>query len=532
MTSRYLRTILCAGLVTVATTSCINDLDREPFYEATSASVYKDFANYKMVLAKLYGGLAVTGQQGPDGKPDVRGIDEGASNYVRAYWILQEVPTDEAVIGWNDPGLPVINTMSWSSNNDVTTAMYYRIFYQITLANEFIRETSDSKLAERGITGANLEQAKLFRAEARFLRAMSYWHALDMYGSVPFVTEEDAIGAFFPEQISKEDLFAYIEGELIGTEGNPGIVDLLAEPRQNEYGRADKAAAWTLLTKLYLNAKTYINQEKYTEAIEYAEKVINAGYTLEEDYDHLFMADNHTSNEIIFPVAFDGQRTRSYGGTTFLTHAAVGGTMTASNFGIDSGWGGIRSTPSMYNLFSGDALQNDDRANFHTDGQELEISTISTFTEGYPITKWSNKTSTNVNGSNATFVDTDFPMFRLADVYLMYAEAVVRSGAPKDQAVEYINELRTRAYTNGGGTITSSELTLDFILDERARELNWEGHRRTDLIRFGKFTSDSYVWAWKGGVAGGTGVADYKNLYPIPANDLIANPNLEPTPGY
>ncbi|SIT84545.1 RagB/SusD family nutrient uptake outer membrane protein [Pontibacter indicus] len=529
MTSRYLKTILCAGLMAVAATSCVDDLEREPFYEATSASVYRDFANYKPILAKLYAGFALTGQQGPSGRPDVGGIDEGASNYVRTYWMLQQVPTDEAVIAWNDPGLPALNTLTWSSNNDVTTAMYYRIFYQITLANEFIREMDDAKLNERGITGANLEEAKKFRAEARFLRALSYWHALDLYGSVPFVTEADLIGKFFPEQASREELFAYVESELLAIESE------LAAARQNEYGRADQAAAWTLLTKLYLNAEVYTNQKKYTEAITYATKVIGAGYTLEPDYDHLFMTTNHTSNEIIFPITFDGLRTQSYGGTTFLTHAAVGGTMSASAFGIDSGWGGIRSTPSIYDLFSSTALTADDRANFHTNGQEKEINTIATFTDGYPITKWKNVNPAGQAGSNPTFVDTDFPMFRLADVYLMYAEAVLRGGTGGDPALalQYVNALRTRAYNGGAaGNVTASQMTLNFILDERARELNWEAHRRTDLIRFNRFTGDSYLWAWKGGMMEGTSVADFRKLYPIPANDLVANPNLTPTPGY
>jgi hypothetical protein len=512
----------------VASTSCVNDLDREPFYEATSASVYRDFANYKNILAKMYAGFAVTGQQGPAGRPDVGGIDEGASNYVRTYWTLQQVPTDEAVIAWNDPGLPSLNTLTWSSSNDVTTAMYYRIFYQITLANEFIRELADDKLSERGITGTNLEEAKKYRAEARFLRALSYWHALDMYGSVPFVTEEDPIGAFFPEQISREDLFSYVEGELLAIEGE------LAAPRKNEYARADQAAAWTLLTKLYLNAQVYTGQQMYTEAITYANKVIGAGYTLEPNYDHLFMTTNHTSKEIIFPIAFDGLRTQSYGGTTFLTHAPVGGNMSAAAFGIDSGWGGIRSTPTIYGLFSGAALTKDNRANFHTSGQELEINSLSTFNDGYPITKWKNIDPAGRAGSNPTFVDTDFPMFRLADVYLMYAEAVLRGGTGGNtaQALAYVNALRKRAYGDDSGNIAASQLTLDFILDERARELNWEGHRRTDLIRFNKFTGDSYLWAWKGGSKEGTSVADFRKLYPIPANDLVANPNLKPTPGY
>src|SRR5690606_4104966 len=126
------------------------------------------------------------------------------------------------------------------------------------------------------------------------------------------------------------------------------------------------------------------------------------------------------------------------------------------------------------------------------------------------------------------FPDTDYPLFRLADVYLMYAEAVLRggSGGNTATALQYINELRTRAYGKASRNITAAGLTLDFILDERARELNWEACRRTDLIRFGKFTGSNYLWPWKGGVKDGRGVEDWRILYPLPASDVTANPNL------
>ena len=116
----------------------------------------------------------------------------------------------------------------------------------------------------------------------------------------------------------------------------------------------------------------------------------------------------------------------------------------------------------------------------------------------------------------------------------MYAEAVLRggSGGDKTTAVGYINQLRERAYGNTNGNITAADLTLNFILDERGRELYWEGHRRTDLIRFGQFTSATYLWPWKGGVETGTGVDAHYNLFPIPNTDRTANPNLGQNPGY
>lgn len=525
----FFRQSLLAGLVTVATLAgCVNDLNRQPFYDLTSATVYTTAANYKSVLAKCYAGLSLSGQQGPAGQPDISGIDEGFSTYLRQYWQLQTLTTDEAVIGWNDSGLPDLHAMSWTSTNVFVSAMYNRIYYQISLCNEFIRESTDAKLAARGFTGTDLTNIKAYRAEVRFLRALSYYHALDLYGSVPFVTENDAVGAFQPKQIARADLFAYVESELLAIDA-----DLVAA-RTNEYGRADKAAAWALLTKLYLNAQVYTGQPKYTEAITYASKVIGAGYALDPQYSRLFMTDNNTSPEIIMPITFDGTRSKTYGGMTYLVHAPVGGKMDPASFGINGGWSGLRATKNLVAQFSDPSGKTDKRAMFFTDGQNLEISDITAFTDGYAITKFKNVSSTGAKGGDITgdFIDTDYPLFRLADVYLMYAEAVARGGAggSTTTALGYVNALRQRAYGNASGNVTS--LSLDFLLAERSRELYWESQRRTDLIRFGKFTGGTYLWPFKGGLKEGRSVPDNLNVFPIPSTDIVANPGLKQNPGY
>ena len=125
-------------------------------------------------------------------------------------------------------------------------------------------------------------------------------------------------------------------------------------------------------------------------------------------------------------------------------------------------------------------------------------------------------------------------MFRLADVYLMYAEAVLRGGTGGNPSVAlgYINALRARAFDNNAGEITSSDFTLDFLLEERARELYWEGHRRTDLIRYRRFSETSWLWPWKGGVKEGRSIASHYDLFPLPSSDLGANPKLKQNPGY
>jgi len=531
MKNRFLKiTALVMGMF-FSMTAC-TDLDLEPFGELTSVQVYDDFDNYINVLAKLYGGLAVSGQSGPDGRGDIGGQDEGASTYLRAFWKLQQLPTDEAIIAWNDEGLPTLNTMTWSSDNGFIAAMYYRIFYQITLANEYIRELSDANMAERGISEANQATARLYRAEARFLRALSYYHALDLYGNVPFVTEADAVGSFFPAQIARPDLFNYVESELVET------IPLLAPARGNEYARADQAAARMLLAKLYLNAEVYTGEARYTDAVTQLNEVLNAGYTLEPVYDHLFYADNDQSNEIIFPIAFDQVSSMAWGGATFLVNAAIGGTMrNFYNFGVPGGWQGLRARPELVNLYPGVDGTPDARGRFHTHEQQLDIESITTFQDGYGVLKFRNirrETNDRPDGPVNDHVSVDFPMFRLADAYLMYAEAVLRGGAggTRQQALTYINELRQRAYGDASGNITDGQLNLDFIIDERARELKWEATRRTDLIRFGRFTGGSYVWQWKGGSFNGTSVPNTRILYPLPQADLIANPTLIQNDGY
>ena len=505
------------------------DLIIEPRSTVTGANIFSDPASYRSFIAKLYAGLAVSGQQGPSGNPDIASIDEGFGQYIRGFWQLQELPTETAVIGWGDVGLPELVTMEWGESNQFVKAMYYRIFYQISLANEFLRETTDTKLTARGVSDALRTEVHQYRAEARWLRALSYWHAIDFFGDVPMVDENFVIGGTPPEPGERAVIFAWIEDELLDIRAElPGVG--LAE-----YGRADQGAVAMLLAKLYLNAEVYGGGDRYADAMAEAATVIAGPYTLDDVYQHLFLADNHTSPEMIFAVPFDGTRTQTWGGTTFLVAAAIVGNMNAADYGTNEKWNGLRVTPEFVGLYQGGAGGPDSRSDiFYTSGQSLSITGIGEADEGYGYPKYRNVTSTGANGSNSRHPDTDFPMFRLADAYLIYAEACLRSGggACEATALGYVNEIRERAYGNPSGNITAPELTLDFIIDERGRELAWEAHRRTDLIRYGLFTGDEYLWTFKGGAVNGEAVDETRDLYPFPDTELIANPNLEQNPGY
>jgi hypothetical protein len=509
--------------------SCTNDLNQSPDNgdSVPGEEFFSSPESYKQNLAKLYAGFATSGQQGPAGKADISGIDEGTSQYVRGYWMMQELTTDEAVIGWNDGSIQDFHSQTWTSADSFIDATFARFSFQIVNCNEFLRQTTDEKLAARGIDAALKAEIAVYRAEARFLRAMTYWHLTDTFGGGSLVTEDSPSTFFYPEYATRAELYKFVDEELTA------ITPLMKAPKTNEAYRVDQAAAWMLQAKLYMNAKVYSGTDKYAAAVPLITKIVGSSYSLHNNYNQLFLADNDKNgaqNEFIFAIAFDGLRTQTYGGTTFLTHAPVGGSMKAAEFGINGGWAGIRTTAAFVDKFT--ANTTDRRGQFYKEGQTKEIKNIGNFTDGYAIQKFRNVTVNGVQGSDKTgdFSDSDFPIFRLADAYLMYAECFVRgAGGNATTALGYVNALRTRAK---GAAVNSGDLTLDFILDERARELHWEGHRRTDLVRFGKFSGGSYLWPWKGGVAGGSPTQSYRDLFPIPANALSSNNKLQQNPGY
>jgi starch-binding outer membrane protein, SusD/RagB family len=523
MNRRPRRALIAATLLILGAVGC-TDTKELPTSTITDTNYFNDPGSYRAFLAKIYAGLAVSGQQGPSGNGDIQGIDEGFSQYLRLYWEAEELPTDEAVIAWGDPGLPEMNTQLWASNNSFVVSMYYRVAFQVSLVNEFLRQTTDAKLAERNVSPALKAQIQTFRAEARFLRALSYWHGIDLFGNIPLVTEADQLGANPPAQSTRQTIYDYIVSELTAAQA-----DLPGANGQGTYGRATKEAASALLAHVYLNAEVYTGTPHYAEALAAAQAAIAGPFSLDPSFRHIFQADNNTSPEIIFPIVQDGKTTETWGGGTFLVHASCGGSMNPTTYGVNGCWYGLRLKAESYNRF---AVDDPRRSFFWTDGQTVDVTTISDFSRGIPAPKYTNVTSTGVAGSDATHVDTDFPLFRLGEIYLVAAEALLRTGGDRAQALSYINALRERAYGNTSADITDPQLTLQFILDERGREALWEAHRRTDLIRFGLFTGGDYLWQWKGGTPSGTATDAFRNLYPLPASELAANPNLVQNTGY
>jgi len=537
-TKKYiLQTILLQLGILVFFLSCTDDLDTRPLDpdEQVVDVVYgQDLAAYKSGLAKIYAGYAVSGNQGGDAESDVSGVDASSqASFLRGLWNLQTLPTDEALCSWTDVGIDEFNYMSWNSTNVFIKGMYYRLFYQVNLVNEFLRETTDSKLEGRGVDKETHKEIKVYRADARFMRALAYYYLLDMYRNVPFINEDSKIGKDTPEQIMAPELFTYIESELIACQED--LLEPFVGFHSKYYGRVTKAAAWTLLSRLYLNAEVYTGIKKYNEAVTYSDKVFSVGYEFHPKYEDVFKADNHNTKEIIFPIRYDGPDTQTWGGMTFLICSTIPSAIRA-DMNAQAAWQGNRARIALKHTFSKES-------NHYADTRfkmlrsdltvEEEISTPTNFKEGIPVVKYVN---INSDGSfpSDNMAYTDFPLFRLSEVNLNYAEAVLRGGnGDKTKALKLVNDIRKRAYgEQNGAIIADTDLTLDFILDERGREFFFEAQRRTDLVRFGKLTSDAYIWTWKGGVATGKAVDKKFNIYPIPADDMGSNPNLVQNEGY
>ncbi len=533
----FLYAIICIGVFT----SCEKDLDvklKDPD-DLIASDLFDSPESYKKAIAGVYANLSLTGLDGP-GSSNIKGLDAGTGQYMRGLFNLQNLSTDEVLFSYeNDPGIREIQKNNWSASNPLILGVFARATFQVALANEFLRQTTDELLSSRGVSGSLLNDIKAYRAEARVLRALAYYHLMDMFGRAPFLTENDAVGFIQGPEMLRPELFKFIEKELLAVDA-----DLLDVNVGNlaSYGRVNKGVAKMILAKIYLNAEVYLGSggQRYSDCLKTCEAIINSGYSLTPNYLYNFLADNNANgaqNEIIFPVLNDGITTQNYGGTTILIQGEVGGPeQNGESLGVQpGGFGGLfRVRKEFAELFTTKAIFADDKRNtLITKDRTIEIDDIGDNATGYIITKYSNLKSTGGSGSHPVFTDTDFPLFRLADVYLMYAEAHVRGGGGDiATATKYVNDLRERAFGNASANITSGDLTLDFLISERSRELYWEGHRRQDLIRFSKYTGGAYNWSYKGGTKNGGSISEHLKLFPVPSTSRATNSNLGQNPGY
>ena len=509
-----IKNIIIGGAMALALglTSCVDDLNTNPI----DPNVSQEF-NEPAIFAKIYASLART-----DGDLASLGLDDGKSGFYRVLWELNELPTDEALNAWGDVGIPEMNFARWNSSTQFVQFMYYRLFFNITLCNHYLAQTENGEVSNEMLVK---------RSEVRFMRALNYFYAMDMFANVPLLT---SVVNSNPDPSDRASIFSFLENELLEIEGT------MNAPRTGAYGRVDQAAAWTLLARLYLNAEVYTGTARWADAATWAAKVMNeSGYQLADNYPELFMADNgenpNANKEIIFGICFDGVYTQSYAGTTYVIASTREDGM--PEWGMDGQWLGNRARHALVNLFmTNGQFNNDSRAMFYlspSDKTPDKIETVTTFSDGYSVVKWTNVPSTgtaSLPSPRLAFADTDIPFIRAAEAYLTFAEAKVRAtnNPANAEALAAVNALRMRANTSSLTT-----LDLNTLRDEWAREFYFEGRRRIDLVRFGNFGGvHSYNWDWKGGEAGGTAFDSYFNIFPIPASEINANDKIGQNDGY
>ena len=566
---------VAALALTFSISSCVKDLEVEPIDPNLQTEITPE-----QLFNKCYANIGVAGNGGASGDCDIDGLDGGTTGYVRQMWNANELTSDESICGWGDEGIAEFCSNAYDASHPMLRGYYYRLYFGVTICNQYLTDYQDYD--------------QTMAAEVRFLRALDYFLLMDAYGNVPFLTSVSSTPA---EQYSRQQIYDFVESELLEIE------PLLSDPKPKTssdagYGRVDRASAWLLLSRLYLNAEVYTGTPQWAKAAEYAKKVMNDSnyklYTTAQNgwsaYRQLFMGDNGengSSVEALFPILQDGKKTTSWGTTLFLMAGAqdanvrnyVPATRTVKDTngndkieirdticgnGTTEAWGGNRCRPDLIAKFfpNGDAphlpaydmpeVAGDDRAIFDgtvctrieekdDDGNVVNVKfeiterlldnvDRSTFTNGYATCKFNNFKATGAAANSSQFPDTDFFFFRVAEAYLTFAEATARlnGGQATGEAADAINAIRSRAHAT-----TKNRWTLDEICDEWSREFYFEGRRRMDLVRFGRFGgNNNYYWQWKGGVYNGTNFAATKNLFAIPNTDLTVNPNLVQNPGY
>jgi len=542
MNLNNIKSLFSAALLLVAagtfTTSCVKDLDVDPINPQQTME-----ADYDALFNKIYASFALTGQEGPHGNKDLASFDEGQSDFYRMFWYMNEFTTDEAHWIWaTDAGVPDVLHNTYGATNDFSMGLYYRCYFTITLCNFYLDQIADD----------GTDETKHRRAEVRFIRALNYYYLMDMYGNAAFIEHVSSEKAAY---YTRDQFFTYVESELKICEAE------LADAGKNTYGRVDKVAADMLLARLYLNAEVYTGQAQWQNAMDYAEKVINNGYyklnttgavnpvtgETYSAYQMLFLADNDTNGaqyESILPVLFDGLKTQSHGGMNFLVLSCYSTEMSeAIPSGTDNSWGKCtRVRGKLIDTFFGEGGEapetdnvgvmtksaNDDRALFYSKGYTRYILDESEKEQGYSCVKFRNVRSDGKAPSAIVKVDTDLPFMRVAEAYLTYAEASIRLNGANDKATEYINALRKRANAVEGTTYD-----LQDVIKEWSKEFWFEGRRRMDLVRFGMYGGQSnYKWEFMGGLANGAQFPSYRNIYPLPDNDLTNNENLKQNEGY
>ncbi|MDJ1506517.1 RagB/SusD family nutrient uptake outer membrane protein [Xanthocytophaga agilis] len=473
---------------------------------------------------------------------------------------IQEVSADQLVIpsrpnGWVDGGIyRRIHEHKWTPDDDITIQTWGRSFAGITNCNRIIYQIESG-----GIPITDAKEATL--AELKVLRASYYYVLCDLYGNVPIITKFDLPEGQLPEQNTRKEVYEFIVKEI--TDNLP----LLSEDNnQSTYGRFNKWAAHALLAKVYLNAEVYSGTAAWDKCIEQCDAVINsgAGFALEANQKDVFQTENETSKEIIFALPFDEKYVTAW--NSFSIHMETLQPSNQATYNLQfTPWGGICAIPQFIDTFDPDdsRLKNNwiQGQQYSSSGVALK-STLGAYAgqplsfinelpgvdqseevHGFRLGKFEIADNSTVNLSN------DWPLLRYADVLMMKAESLLRTGKA-DDAATLVTQVRARNFTSNPAkaTVTGADLmkgsSYDYglrnhltstdeggadiqygrFLDELGWEFAQEGRRRQDLIRFGVFTNKSWLSHSPNG--------DYRTLLPIPRPEIAKNGNLSQNSGY
>lgn len=426
---------------------------------------------------------------------------------------MNDLSSDEAYCVWGDQGVPDLCASRPQASNHFVQVSWEQLFSSIDICNQFLDK----------FNGAD-ETTQRQRAGARLLRALYYSYAIDLWGDVPLRTSYTETPDFQEARTSRSEVFNFLISELIDA------VAVLPAASETSYGYPTRGAAQLLLARLFLNSEAYTGQARWAEAKEMAAAVINGGYALCSDYSRLFMGDNDSNGaqqEIVLPVLVTAASS-DWGNTTFLIASTHDSSM--PDCGLNQNWAGVILRSSMLRAFGlagtpylntvADAQQaaGDERCLIQCNGQaELGFN----FNSGIHCLKYSNLHADGTTPSDASHADTDFPLMRLAEAYLIAAEADARvnGGVCSADGLRLLNMLRTRAKA---APLSSANLSV--ISDEWAREFYLEGQRRSQLIRFGYYNKADYQWDGKGN--------SVANLMPVPYSILSRYPNYSQNAGY
>jgi len=464
----------------------------------------------------------------------------------------QELPADQDVlpartgIGWVDGyAYKRMHEHTWTSADDGVLQPWNRTYDGINTCNRIINQIETGKIS------VSAERQVSLIAELKVLRASYYYILVDIYGNVPIVTDYTDLN--LPSQSTRNEVFDFIVSEI--TENISQLSDNAGADRQLYYGRMNKWVANTILAKMYLNAQVWRGQAMWDQCIAACDNVINSGnYTLEPNQKSVFVTNNEGSREIIFALPFDEKFVTDWNAFDFHMYTLNTENQKTYLF-TNSPWGGVCATPQFINSYNpADARLTE---NFIA-GQQYSIT-------GAPLDLIYENSVPSIDASDkddglrwgkfeyavgaTNRLSNDFPVFRYADILLMKAEALLRTGQAGAGAL--VTEVRARNFRSNPAlaTVTDAELMLgsnyDYgrrdvnvqtseggssivmgrMLDELGWEFTQEGRRRQDLIRFGVFTTKS----WFSHSANNNAT---RNLFPIPNDAMLTNSNLVQNPGY